>query len=78
MTKLLGVCYNRGVGSATPERGRFTVVKYESPREEKELMSTAPLWLLYGSKVEANADLAEWLDQNKEALDDWDKNMLDK
>ena len=54
------------------------MVKYESPREEEELMSTAPLWLLYGLKVEANADLAEWLDQNKEALDNWDKNMLDK
>lgn len=61
-----------------PERGRFTVVKYESPREEEEFMSTTPLWLLYGLKVEANADLAEWLDQNKEALDDWNKNMLDK
>ena len=41
-------------------------------------MSTTPLWLLYGSKVEANSDLAKWLDQNKEALDDWNKNMLDK
>ena len=63
-----------------PQRGggRFTVVKYESPREEEELMSTTLLWLLYGLKVEANADLAEWLDQNKEALDDWNKNMFDK
>jgi hypothetical protein len=32
-------------------------------------MSTTPLWLLYGSKVEANSDFAEWLDQNKEALE---------
>ena len=41
-------------------------------------MSTTPIWLLYSSKVETEAALNEWLDQNQEALDDWDKKMLDK
>lgn len=41
-------------------------------------MSTAPIWLLYSLKVETEANLGEWLDQNKEVLDDWNKKMLDK
>lgn len=41
-------------------------------------MSTAPIWLLYSSEVETEAALGAWLDQNQEALDDWDKKMLDK
>lgn len=41
-------------------------------------MSTAPIWLLYSSKVEIEAALSAWLDQSQEALVDWDKKMLDK
>lgn len=41
-------------------------------------MSTAPIWLLYSSKVEIEADFDAWLDQSQKALEDWDKKMLDK
>lgn len=41
-------------------------------------MSTAPIWLLYSSKVETDVSLGAWLDQSQEALVDWDKKMLDK
>lgn len=41
-------------------------------------MSTAPIWLLYSSEVETEESLSAWLDLNQEALDNWDKEMLDK